>query len=164
MPTSPQTPGDAASRAPDGVQVQKVLARIKARADSKEGFFYTRFFAIGLFRLLELTEARDPKALEGIVSVRPRSECVSLPMHEAGRGWRVLPVVLLGLAIVDLCCAQLPALSYAHHGILLACCDVCAGTAATSPSISAAGRCLLPDAGQASVEVLDSRHAQSLAE
>lgn len=27
-------------------------------------FQYTRFFAIGLFRLLELTKAKDPKALE----------------------------------------------------------------------------------------------------
>lgn len=32
-------------------------------------FFYTRFFAIGIFRLLELTDTRDPKALEGVVKV-----------------------------------------------------------------------------------------------
>ena len=30
-------------------------------------FLYTRFFAIGLFRLLELTKAKDPKALEALV-------------------------------------------------------------------------------------------------
>jgi hypothetical protein len=49
--------------------LQKVLATIAAR--SAEGsFFYTRFFAIGVFRLLELTNTRDPKALEGLVSVR----------------------------------------------------------------------------------------------
>ena len=51
------------------MQVQKVLAGIKDRAENSK-FFYTRFFAIGLFRLLELTSARDPKALETLVSVR----------------------------------------------------------------------------------------------
>ena len=52
------------------VQLQKVLSSVATRAASKE-FFYTRFFAIGVFRLLELTDTRDPKALEGVVKVRP---------------------------------------------------------------------------------------------
>lgn len=51
------------------VQLQKVLASVASRAAAKE-FFYTRFFAIGVFRLLELTDTRDPKALEGVVKVR----------------------------------------------------------------------------------------------
>lgn len=51
------------------VQMQKLLAKIAARTESGK-FFYTRLFAIGLFRLLEITEARDPKALESLVSVR----------------------------------------------------------------------------------------------
>ena len=54
------------------LQIQKILSGVAARNASGE-FFYTRFFAIGLFRMLELTEARDPKALEGLVTVRSRS-------------------------------------------------------------------------------------------
>lgn len=50
-----------------GSALEKALADVKARTDDGS-FFYTRFFAIGLFRLLELVEARDPKALEGLVS------------------------------------------------------------------------------------------------
>ena len=52
------------------MQLQKQLADIAARVESGE-FFYTRFFAIGIFRLLELTESRDPKALEGLIKVHP---------------------------------------------------------------------------------------------
>lgn len=50
------------------MQLQKQLAGIAGRVESGE-FFYTRFFAIGIFRLLELTESRDPKALEGLIKV-----------------------------------------------------------------------------------------------
>ncbi|CAL8472051.1 g11593 [Coccomyxa elongata] len=51
----------------EGGDLQKTLATIAER--SKEGkFLYTKFFAIGLFRLLELTGAKDPKALEALVS------------------------------------------------------------------------------------------------
>eukprot|EP00892_Ulva_mutabilis_P004941 jgi/Ulvmu1/2819/UM142_0017.1 len=50
----------------DGSELQKILASVASRAAAKE-FFYTRFFAIGVFRLLELTDTRDPKALEGVV-------------------------------------------------------------------------------------------------
>ena len=53
------------------VQIQKILAGIAARSASGE-FFDTRFFAIGLFRMLELTEARDPR------SRRASSRCASL--------------------------------------------------------------------------------------
>jgi hypothetical protein len=51
------------------MQIQKLLADVKDRVDA-DSFYYTRFFGIGLFRCLEITEARDPKALEGVVSVR----------------------------------------------------------------------------------------------
>jgi hypothetical protein len=50
------------------LQLQQQLAEIAGRAEKGE-FFYTRFFAIGVFRLLELTDTRDPKALEGLVKV-----------------------------------------------------------------------------------------------
>lgn len=52
------------------MQLQQQLAEIAARVESGE-FFYTRFFAIGVFRILELTETRDPKALEGLIKVCP---------------------------------------------------------------------------------------------
>jgi photosystem II biogenesis protein Psp29 len=50
----------------EGNDVQKLLAGIAAR--SKEGkFLYSKFFAIGLFRLLELTGAKEPQALSELV-------------------------------------------------------------------------------------------------
>ncbi|KAK9905813.1 hypothetical protein WJX75_006757 [Coccomyxa subellipsoidea] len=51
----------------EGSELQKKLASIAERS-SQGNFLYTKFFAIGLFRLLELTGAKDPKALEGLVS------------------------------------------------------------------------------------------------
>lgn len=46
-----------------GATTAKIASRIK------EGkFFYTRFFAIGLFRLLELVGTKDPEALKSLVS------------------------------------------------------------------------------------------------
>lgn len=51
----------------EGGELQKKLAAIGERS-SKGDFLYTKFFAIGLFRLLELTGAKDPKALESLVS------------------------------------------------------------------------------------------------
>lgn len=51
----------------EGGELQKKLAAIAERA-SKGDFLYTKFFAIGLFRLLEITGAKDPKALETLVS------------------------------------------------------------------------------------------------
>ena len=58
------------------MQIQKILSGVAARNASGE-FFYTRFFAIGLFRMLELTEAHDPKALKGLVTVRSRSRSLA---------------------------------------------------------------------------------------
>ena len=57
---------EALKPAEDGDEVQKTLAAIAARAAAGD-WLYTKFFAIGLFRLLELTGAKDPKALEALV-------------------------------------------------------------------------------------------------
>lgn len=51
----------------DGEYGQKVLATIASQVADKK-FAYSKFFAIGLFRLLELTGAKDPKALGTLVS------------------------------------------------------------------------------------------------
>ncbi|KAL1219415.1 Protein THYLAKOID FORMATION 1 [Cardamine amara subsp. amara] len=45
-------------------EVEALLKDIAGRAASKEGFSYSRFFAVGLFRLLELATATDPTVLE----------------------------------------------------------------------------------------------------
>lgn len=51
----------------DGDIGQKALAAVASQvADGK--FAYSKFFAIGLFRLLELTGAKDPKALGSLVT------------------------------------------------------------------------------------------------
>lgn len=59
---------DSSDLAPssEGNEVQILLGSIADRA-KEEKFLYTKFFAIGLFRLLELTGAKDPKALETLV-------------------------------------------------------------------------------------------------
>ncbi|AEC07092.1 Protein THYLAKOID FORMATION 1 [Arabidopsis thaliana] len=44
--------------------IEAVLKDIAGRAGSKEGFSYSRFFAVGLFRLLELASATDPTVLD----------------------------------------------------------------------------------------------------
>ncbi|CAK0783183.1 hypothetical protein CVIRNUC_006382 [Coccomyxa viridis] len=54
--------------ATEGTELQKVLGGIAERAQGGTDFLYTKFFAIGLFRLLELTGGKDPKALETLVS------------------------------------------------------------------------------------------------
>lgn len=41
--------------ATEGTELQKVLGGIAERAQGGTDFLYTKFFAIGLFRLLELT-------------------------------------------------------------------------------------------------------------
>jgi len=45
-----------------------MLKRVAARTADPSGFKYSKFFAIGLFRLLELSEASDPAALEKLVA------------------------------------------------------------------------------------------------
>jgi len=61
----------------DGNEIQKLLGAIADRA-KEDKFLYTKFFAIGLFRLLELTGAKDPKALETLVkSMNVKTESVN---------------------------------------------------------------------------------------
>lgn len=50
-----------------GTMGQQVLAKVAERVTNGE-FAYSKFFAIGLFRLLELTGAKDPKALGAVVA------------------------------------------------------------------------------------------------
>lgn len=45
-------------------EVEAILKDIAERAGSKGSFSYSRFFAIGLFRLLELANATEPTVLE----------------------------------------------------------------------------------------------------
>ncbi|KAG7584591.1 Protein Thf1 [Arabidopsis suecica] len=45
-------------------EIEALLKDIAGRAGSKEGFSYSRFFAVGLFRLLELASATDPTVLD----------------------------------------------------------------------------------------------------
>ncbi|CAL5220853.1 g2937 [Coccomyxa viridis] len=54
--------------AAEGTELQSLLGNIADRAKGGTDFLYTKFFAIGLFRLLELTGGKDPKALESLVS------------------------------------------------------------------------------------------------
>lgn len=65
--------------APDasGSDLQRVLASI-AEASEAGKLAYNKFFAIGLFRLLELTGAKEPAALERLVkSVGAKPEAVN---------------------------------------------------------------------------------------
>lgn len=50
-----------------GDEGQQILARV-AEATNSGSFLYTKFFAIGIFRMLELAGAKDPKALGSVVS------------------------------------------------------------------------------------------------
>ncbi|KAJ7981383.1 protein THYLAKOID FORMATION1, chloroplastic-like [Quillaja saponaria] len=45
-------------------EVEAILKDISERAAGKGSFSYSRFFAVGLFRLLELANATEPKILE----------------------------------------------------------------------------------------------------
>lgn len=49
-----------------GSEQQQALARVAAAAGDGK-FLYTKFFAVGLFRLVELTGSKDPKSLAGLV-------------------------------------------------------------------------------------------------
>lgn len=59
------------------LEVQKTLARIAEEVSSGK-LAYNKFFAIGLFRMLEITGAKEPSALEKLVKgVGVRQELVS---------------------------------------------------------------------------------------
>jgi photosystem II biogenesis protein Psp29 len=59
--------GSALAPAADGSFGQQALAAVAARAAAGE-LYYSRFLAVGVFRLLELSGAKDPKALEQLAS------------------------------------------------------------------------------------------------
>lgn len=54
---------DFASR---GGEIEDILKGISERAGSKGNFSYSRFFAVGLFRLLELSNATEPTILDKV--------------------------------------------------------------------------------------------------
>lgn len=60
---------DLSSLKPDanGNEGQQILARV-AEATASKSFLYTKFFAIGVFRMLELAGVKDPKALSTLVT------------------------------------------------------------------------------------------------
>lgn len=58
---------DALAPLADGSFGQKALDSVAARAASGE-LYYSRFLAVGIFRLLELSGAKDPKALEALAT------------------------------------------------------------------------------------------------
>ena len=49
-------------------EVEGILKDIAERAGGKGSFSYSRFFAVGLFRLLELANASEPTILEQVSS------------------------------------------------------------------------------------------------
>jgi len=57
---------DALTPDASGSELQKALAKVADRSAAGT-FAYNKFFAIGLFRLLELTGAKEPAALERLV-------------------------------------------------------------------------------------------------
>ena len=60
-----------------GSEGQQALASLAERAAAGT-VLYSKFLAIGLFRILELVGAKDPKALEGLVkSINLRPELVN---------------------------------------------------------------------------------------
>lgn len=67
-----------------GNELQKALAQI-ADASAAGTLAYNKFFAIGLFRLLELTGAKEPAALERLVkslNVKPEAVNRDLLMYK----------------------------------------------------------------------------------
>ena len=52
-------------------EVEAALKDIAERAAGKESFSYSRFFAIGLFRLLEVAKATEPTVLEKVRLSKP---------------------------------------------------------------------------------------------
>ncbi|KAG6536657.1 hypothetical protein ZIOFF_001716 [Zingiber officinale] len=65
---SSQTPSSLVDFASREGEVEAILKDISERAQGNGNFSYSRFFAIGLFRLLELANATEPAVLEKVVS------------------------------------------------------------------------------------------------
>lgn len=63
-----QSPSSLVNFASRDGEVEGILKDIAERAGSKGNFSYSRFFAVGLFRLLELANATDPTILDKVKS------------------------------------------------------------------------------------------------
>lgn len=48
-------------------EIESILKDISERAQGKGNFSYSRFFAVGLFRLLELSNATEPTVLDKVI-------------------------------------------------------------------------------------------------
>ena len=75
---------DALSPDASGTELQQALAGV-ASATAAGEFLYNKFFAIGLFRLLELTGAKEPAALDRLVKavgVKPESVSKDLLLYK----------------------------------------------------------------------------------
>ncbi|XP_021738339.1 carboxyl-terminal-processing peptidase 2, chloroplastic-like isoform X2 [Chenopodium quinoa] len=66
-------------------EIEDILKDIAARAGGNRNFSYSRFFAVGLFRLLELANASEPTILEKVLSWK----CAHTNISEFHL-WRVL--------------------------------------------------------------------------
>lgn len=54
-------------------EVEDILKDVAERAGGNGSFSYSRFFAVGLFRLLELANATDPTILEKVTEIQHSS-------------------------------------------------------------------------------------------
>lgn len=89
---------DALTPSASGNELQQTLAKL-AEASGAGTLAYNKFFAIGLFRLLELTGAKEPAALERLVkalNVKPEYVNRDLLMYKVGALQTQLYVVGMG--------------------------------------------------------------------
>jgi hypothetical protein len=60
-------------------EIESILKDISERAKGKGNFSYSRFFAVGLFRLLELANATEPTVLDKVVPLTIAKRPQNLP-------------------------------------------------------------------------------------
>lgn len=63
-------------------EVEGILKDIAERAGGKGNFSYSRFFAVGLFRLLELANATEPTILEKVIQFIKASWLMNLNLFK----------------------------------------------------------------------------------
>lgn len=86
-----ESAGAAMAPSADGSFGQRALAAVASRASSGE-LYYSRFLAVGIFRLLELSGAKDPKALGAL------SASLGVPQASVARDLGTYKAVLSKLA------------------------------------------------------------------